>query len=340
MSASKADAIGDLCKEVEGQIITNERPVPESKVMKILLKLMEVLNQENNVVLVAGPVYIVGDIHGQLEDLRVMFHKTGLISRPDEPINDLKNNKYLFLGDYVDRGYHSLNTFLYLACLKLRFPDRIVLLRGNHESRQVSTRYGFYYEVILNYGHAGLWMMCNDVFDLLPMAALVDEDVFCVHGGLSPALPLIERISLLDRQKELPPKGPLADLCWSDPESVSTWRENTRGAGYLFGPTDTRKFTIINRLRYVCRSHQLAMQGYAEYFGDDDGHTKYRLITVWSAPNYSYRSGNKASVLLKDRSQDPWPDPQIIFEEASQLGKEWEIKPSNEERPVNSTYFA
>lgn len=335
MSAS----IGDLCVQVEQQIIRNEGPVPEDKVMKILLKLMEVLNQENNVVLVASPVWIVGDIHGQLEDLRVMFATTGLISDPKETISDGKmgNSKYLFMGDYVDRGYHSLNTFLYLACLKLRFPDRIVMLRGNHESRQVSTRYGFYYEVILNYGHAGLWMMCNDVFDLLPMAALVDEDVFCVHGGLSPALPLIERISLLDRQRELPPKGPLADLCWSDPESVSTWRENTRGAGYLFGPNDTRKFTIINRLRYVCRSHQLAMQGYAEYFGDDDGHQKFRLITVWSAPNYSYRSGNKASVLRKD-SSEPWPTLEL-FDEASKMGKEWEIKPSEEERRVNSTYF-
>jgi diadenosine tetraphosphatase ApaH/serine/threonine PP2A family protein phosphatase len=92
-----------------------------------------------------------------------------------------------------------LNTFLYLVCLKLEFPQSVFMLRGNHESRQVSTRYGFYHEIILNYGHAGLWMMCNDVFDLLPLAALIDQDVFCVHGGLSPKIPMLEKISLLDR---------------------------------------------------------------------------------------------------------------------------------------------
>jgi hypothetical protein len=148
--------------------------------------------------------------------------------------------RFLFVGDYVDRGWHSLNTFLYLVCLKLEFPECVYMLRGNHESRQVSTRYGFYHEIILNYGHAGLWMMCMECFDLLPMAALIDTDVFCVHGGLSPKIPMIEKVSLLDRRVELPPQGPLADICWSDPESVSTWRENTRGAGISSAQTNAQ----------------------------------------------------------------------------------------------------
>ena len=323
----------DLCRSVEAKIIANEQPVPEQDVMRIFLKLMERLNQENNVILVSSPVYIVGDIHGQLDDLRWMFRTCGLLEKKDQPL-DLKGNKFLFMGDYVDRGYHSLNTFLYLACLKLRYPDQVFLLRGNHESRQVSTRYGFYYEVILNYGHAGLWMMANDVFDLLPMAALVDEDVFCVHGGLSPMLPMIERISLLDRQKELPPKGPLCDLCWSDPENVKTWRENTRGAGYLFGRDETRKFTIINRIEFVCRSHQLAQEGHAEYFGY--GEHEYRLITIWSAPNYSYRSGNKASVMLKGDPEKGGKNSLKIYTESE---GDWQIRPSDAEKPVSSTYF-
>jgi diadenosine tetraphosphatase ApaH/serine/threonine PP2A family protein phosphatase len=127
----------------------------------------------------------------------------------------------------------------------------------------VSTRYGFYHEIILNYGHAGLWMICMECFDLLPMAALINQDVFCVHSGLSP------KISLLDRQVELPPSE-LADLCWSDPENVSTWRENTRGAGYLFGIGECTKFTRLNRLDFVARSHQLAQDGHVEYFGSPE----------------------------------------------------------------------
>jgi diadenosine tetraphosphatase ApaH/serine/threonine PP2A family protein phosphatase len=133
------------------------------------------------------------------------------------------------------------------------------------------------------------------------MGALIDQDVFCVHGGLSPQLPFIEKVSLLDRQVELPPDGPLCDLCWSDTENVPDWRENTRGAGFLFGPTQTTKFTRINRLQFVARSHQLCMEGSAKYFGDTTtsgkGH-EYRVITIWSAPNYSYRSGNKATVMM------------------------------------------
>jgi diadenosine tetraphosphatase ApaH/serine/threonine PP2A family protein phosphatase len=235
------------------------------------------------------------------------------------------------MGDYVDRGYHSLNTFLYLVCLKLEFPDSIYLLRGNHESRQISNRYGFYHECILNSGHAGLWMLCNEVFDLLPMGALIDHDVFCVHGGLSPKLPMLERISLLDRQQEIPQTGPLADLCWSDPENVTAWRENARGAGYLFGPNETTKFTRLNRLDFIARSHQLAQEGFVEYFAGPEPTRGYRLITVWSAPDYSYRSGNKAAVLALRVPGEA--SPKTIVEI---LPATLRIKPRHEEMPASA----
>jgi hypothetical protein len=218
-------------------------PVPEEHALQLLLKVMELFNQENNVVLIRSPIYIVGDIHGQLDDLLYLFGKAGAlptdyeagqIKSRDEYRHEMtfdSNKHFVFMGDYVDRGYHSLHTFLYLCCLKVEFPQSIYLLRGNHESRQISNRYGFYQECVLHYGHAGLWNLCAEAFDLLPLAALVDQDVFCVHGGLSPKLPMLERISMLERQVEIPQSGPLADLCWSDPENVANWRENNRGAG-------------------------------------------------------------------------------------------------------------
>jgi diadenosine tetraphosphatase ApaH/serine/threonine PP2A family protein phosphatase len=327
-------------------------PVPEKEVLRILVRLMEVLNQENNVLLVPSPIYIVGDIHGQLDDLLFLFGRVDAlpVGPRDEvtsrtprvlsrdgftaPLSFDPSKHFLFMGDYVDRGSHSLNTFLYLVCLKLQFPSAIYLLRGNHESRQISNRYGFYHECILNYGHAGLWMLCMEAFDLLPMGALIDQDVFCVHGGLSPKLPMLEKISLLDRQQEIPQSGPLADLCWSDPENVASWRENTRGAGYLFGRNETIKFTRINRLEFIARSHQLAMEGFATFFEGPETRG-YRLITVWSAPNYSYRSGNKATILgIRTKEQE---NDLVIFDAAPD---EIRIKPPPEEMPASAQYFS
>jgi diadenosine tetraphosphatase ApaH/serine/threonine PP2A family protein phosphatase len=283
-------------------------PLPERFVVQMLMALMERLVLENNVLTVTSPIHIVGDIHGQLDDLLWLFGKAGALPligegarpEPSARANEFDPRKrFLFMGDYVDRGSHSLHTFLYLVALRLEFPDSVFLLRGNHESRQISSRYGFHRECIEYYGHTGVWMLCSEAFDLLPVAALVNCDVFCVHGGLSPRLVLIDQVSLLQRQGELPDSGPLADLCWSDPENVPAWRENTRGCGYLFGPNETAKFTWINRLSFVARSHQLAQEGHVEYFGQNRAKDKpgFRLVTVWSAPNYAKTSGNRASIL-------------------------------------------
>ena len=261
----------------------------ENDLNLLLTSLSDVLYQEPTLLHLNLPITICGDIHGQLYDLFELFDVSGGVS----------SNEYLFLGDYVDRGYFSVETFTFLACLKLKYPDRIHLLRGNHECRSINTMYGFYQECVSRYGHGGVWRRLNEVFDLLPISAVVDTDIFCTHGGLSPVLKYIEQIPLLRRDVELPMAGPLADLTWSDPDdTVDGWVINQRGAGYLFGQKETNKFCHENKIQLICRSHQIAMKGYQYFFNEE------QIVTVWSAPNYCYRSGNDASVLKIDKNKN------------------------------------
>jgi len=149
-------------------------------------------------------------------------------------LNNGKQN-FIFLGDFVDRGYFSLETFTLLMCLKAKYPDRVTLVRGNHESRQITQVYGFYEECQTKYGNASVWKSCCQVFDFLTLAAIVDGKVLCVHGGLSPEIRTLDQIRVVARAQEIPHEGAFCDLVWSDPEEVETWAVSPRGAGWLFG---------------------------------------------------------------------------------------------------------
>jgi diadenosine tetraphosphatase ApaH/serine/threonine PP2A family protein phosphatase len=268
--------------------IRDGRHLPEVTVLSLMRSLETLLYREPNVLEVSTPITVCGDIHGQLYDLLELFEVSG-----DPTANP--SIKYLFMGDYVDRGHYSLESFCFLVSLKLQYPDRISLLRGNHESRGINRIYGFYNDCLQIYGHVGVWMACNTAFDLLPIAAVVDRKIFCVHGGLSRNIDFVEQLVLLKRRHELPTDGPLCDLCWSDPEDgIREWQMNQRGAGWLFGEPQAERFERLNDLKLIARSHQLAMEGFQWFFGE-------KLVTVWSAPNYMYRIGNRASVMKAEK---------------------------------------
>ena len=235
----------------------------EQEIKGLCDKAREILDTLDNVAQLDCPITVCGDIHGQFEDLLEIFDVGG----------EVPETNYIFLGDFVDRGYNSVETFIFLLTLKIKYPNRITLLRGNHESRQITQAYGFYEECQRKYGSVNVWRMCTDIFDLFQLAAVIENKVFCVHGGLSPHVSLIDDIRKLDRKK--------------------TYGYSPRGAGYLFGEEDVAKFNRDNNIDLIARAHQLIQEGYQFLFND-------RLVTVWSAPNYCYRCGNDASIMEFD----------------------------------------
>mmetsp|Transcript_2984 Transcript_2984/g.3399 ORF Transcript_2984/g.3399 Transcript_2984/m.3399 type:complete len:324 (-) Transcript_2984:404-1375(-) len=265
-----------------------------SEIQKLCESAKEILEQEASVVSIQTPVTVVGDLHGQLYDLLELFKIGGMC--PD--------SRYLFLGDYVDRGHHSVETILLLLCLKVKFPSLVTLIRGNHETRQITQVYGFYDECLRKFnGSSEVWTLVTSLFDCLPVSVVIeDASAFALHAGLSPTLTTLDQIRSIDRQREVPHEGAMCDLLWSDPdEDVLGWGISPRGAGYLFGKDVVEQFNHRNNLKIICRSHQLVMQGYKEVFDS-------QLTTVWSAPNYCYRCGNKASILVFENGNDKFYD--------------------------------
>jgi len=164
--------------------------IKESEVKALCTRAKEILLEESNVQFIQSPVTICGDIHGQFFDLTELFQVGG----------ECPETNYLFMGDFVDRGYYSVETFLLLLALKVRYPERIFLIRGNHESRQITQVYGFYDECLRKYGSVNVWRYCTEIFDYLALAAIIDDKILCVHGGLSPSISTLDEIRAIDRK--------------------------------------------------------------------------------------------------------------------------------------------
>ena len=272
----------------------------EQELVPLFDKARELLQNEGNIKFLHSPITVCGDIHGQFFDLQELFRVGG----------ECPDTNYIFLGDYVDRGYHSVESFLLLLATFVRYPYRLTLLRGNHEARQTTQAYGFYDECVRKFGSANIWKACMDLFDLFPIAAVIDSKIFCVHGGLSPEINTLDDIAKIDRKCEPPNQGGYCDLLWSDPDEIEGFAQSPRGAGFLFGGDVVKKFNEQNKTTFVCRAHQLMMDGYGIMFDNS-------LATVWSAPNYCYRSGNVASILEFD-------------EKLNRVFKLFEATPANE----------
>jgi len=263
------------------------KPITEPEVKLLCEKAKEILIEENNVQPVSCPVTVAGDVHGQFHDLLELFRIGG----------ELPNTNYLFLGDYVDRGYYSVETVSLMIALKVRYPSRVTLLRGNHESRAITQVYGFYEECMRKYGNQNVWKYFTDLFDYLPLTALIENQIFCLHGGLSPSVDTLDQIRGLNRFQEIPHEGSMCDLLWSDPDERTGWGISPRGAGYTFGQDISAQFHLANGLKMTARAHQLVMEGY-------NWSHEQQVVTIFSAPNYCYRCGNKAAIMELDEAMN------------------------------------
>ncbi|KAI8885206.1 serine/threonine-protein phosphatase PP-Z1 [Backusella circina FSU 941] len=200
------------------------------------------------------------------------------------------DSNYLFLGDYVDRGKQSLETILLLFCYKIKYPENFFLLRGNHECANVTRVYGFYDECKRR-TNTKVWKTFVDVFNTLPIAALVAGKIFCVHGGLSPSLHSMDDVRNIMRPTDVPEYGLLNDLLWSDPSDTALeWEDNERGVSYCFGKKIVNEFLAKHDLDLVCRAHMVVEDGY-QFFNERT------LVTVFSAPNYCGEFDNFGAIM-------------------------------------------
>ena len=240
---------------------------------------------------IQAPVCVIGDLHGQFTDLMKFLDAGKQAGKTPDKDN------FLFLGDYVDRGINSCATLAMLLCLKCRYPEKVNLIRGNHETRDISKLYGFYDEIMERFNNEELWEKFNDVFDLLPLGAIISERIFCVHGGLSQYLNDIQQIKDIKRPlKDVPEEGLVADLLWADPDiKCNGFEPSERGTSFVFGPQVAEEFLSKNDFDLICRAHQVVNDGFEFPFFPDQ-----TVVTVFSAPNYCGEFGNKGAMLLID----------------------------------------
>ncbi|KAE8683089.1 Serine/threonine-protein phosphatase PP1 isozyme 2 [Hibiscus syriacus] len=283
MDPAVLDDIIRRLTEVQSARPGKQVQLSESEIKQLCVASKDIFSQQPNLLELEAPIKICGDIHGQYSDLLRLFEYGGFPPHAN----------YLFLGDYVDRGKQSLETICLLLAYKIKYPENFFLLRGNHECASINRIYGFYDECKRRF-NVRLWKSFTDCFNCLPVAALIDDKILCMHGGLSPDLTNLDQIRNLSRPTAIPDTGLLCDLLWSDPDrEVKGWGMNDRGVSYTFGPDKVSEFLAKHDLDLVCRAHQVVEDGY-EFFADR------QLVTIFSAPNYCGEFDNAGAMMSVD----------------------------------------
>ncbi|KAK7369731.1 hypothetical protein VNO80_11774 [Phaseolus coccineus] len=262
---------------------TKQVQLTEAEIRQLCASSKEIFLSQPNLLELEAPIKICGDVHGQYSDLLRLFEYGGY---PPEA-------NYLFLGDYVDRGKQSIETICLLLAYKVKYKENFFLLRGNHECASINRIYGFYDECKRRF-NVRIWKTFTECFNCLPVAALIDEKILCMHGGLSPDLKHLDQIRNIARPIDVPDHGLLCDLLWADPDKdLDGWGENDRGVSFTFGADKVVEFLEQHDLDLICRAHQVVEDGY-EFFA------KRQLVTIFSAPNYCGEFDNAGAMMSVD----------------------------------------
>lgn len=296
----------------------SEQRIPRELIVNIMFAARSIILSEPMVPQLESPLYVCGDIHGQYYDLLNIFHRCPPLGgkvlgkhsttnggvggeRKEAEASSVVRKEdaqygFLFLGDYVDRGARSVEVIVTLLALKIISPPSITMLRGNHEDEQIMLLYGFFDECKRRYD-VKLFKLFADLFRVLPVAALVNGTIFCMHGGISADLHKIEEIPD-PRPCNIPHSGVLCDLLWADPESDLPpgvdWAPSSRRISFVFSDRVLEDFLQANGLDLVVRAHQVVEEGY-QFFPNS---RKRLLLTVFSATNYCNEFGNRGGVLV------------------------------------------
>eukprot|EP01088_Endostelium_zonatum_P000289 TRINITY_DN104_c0_g2_i2.p1 TRINITY_DN104_c0_g2~~TRINITY_DN104_c0_g2_i2.p1 ORF type:complete len:313 (+),score=61.26 TRINITY_DN104_c0_g2_i2:186-1124(+) len=291
MGEVNVDAIIERLLALRGGKASKQVQLEATEVRSLCMKAREVFISQPILLELAAPIKICGDIHGQYDDLLRLFEYGGF--PPDA--------NYLFLGDYVDRGKQSLETICLLFAYKIKYPENFFILRGNHECASINRIYGFYDDCKRRYS-VKIWKTFTECFNCLPVAAIIDEKIFCMHGGLSPDLKTMEQIRRIVRPTDVSDQGLLCDLLWADPDKdVRGWAQNERGVSHVFGQDVVSEFLKKHDLDLICRAHQVVEEGY-EFFA------KRQLVTIFSAPNYCGEFDNAGAMMSVDENTNKLVD--------------------------------
>jgi serine/threonine-protein phosphatase 2B catalytic subunit len=275
----------------------NEGRLNENVALKLVNDAAGLMHKEPNVLVLNDPITIVGDIHGQFYDLLKIFDLGG------DPVIGFK---YIFLGDYVDRGHFSTEVLLYLYTLKILYPSNIALLRGNHECRHLTEHFTFKRECIIKYS-SYMYDACTKSFDCMPLSAIISSRFLCVHGGISPETLTIDDITKINRFREPPSTGHMCDLLWSDPypdfdkdtsqkNKFAFLNNSARGCSYYYTYNAVAKFLQTNQLCSIIRAHEAQDCGFRLY--KKMSNTSFpAVITIFSAPNYLDVFNNKGAII-------------------------------------------
>ena len=266
------------------KIATNYLKPSADDVFSIISGIRDIFENEPTLLKLQGKFNVVGDLHGHFEDICHIISKFGF--PPDA--------RYIFLGDLVDRGINSMSIVLSLYAMKVQFPNDIFIIRGNHESEKLSKTQGFFSELMMAYKDEAMYNAFLEVFNYTPLAALVNNNVLCVHGGFNGSIKSLSQIERIQRPITKVDGDFIASLLWSDPtEKIDDFQPSPRGLGVLYGQKAFQNFLKNTGVRYVVRGHECVKEGVKPMF---DG----KLITVFSASEYCGFIDNKAGVLTVD----------------------------------------